>query len=70
MLTPDPHGPLVHFVWAHMGWLVVKNRDLTRRGIFERYAKGRVRPNGAATAHYLVGQFSDPHMGLPQLRDR
>src|SRR5690242_9301718 len=24
----DPHSPLVHFVWAHMGWLLVKNREL------------------------------------------
>ena len=40
---PDPHSPLVHFLWAHMGWMVVKNRDLTRLGIFERYAKDILR---------------------------
>jgi fatty-acid desaturase len=40
---PDPHSPLVNFLWAHMGWMVVKNRDLTRLGIFERYAKDIVR---------------------------
>jgi len=40
---PDPHSPLVSFFWAHMGWMVVKNRDLTRLGIFERYAKDILR---------------------------
>lgn len=40
---PDPHSPLVNFLWGHMGWLVVKNRDLTRLGIFERYAKDILR---------------------------
>jgi fatty-acid desaturase len=40
---PDPHSPLVNFLWAHMGWMVVKNRDLTRLGIFERYAKDILR---------------------------
>jgi fatty-acid desaturase len=40
---PDPHSPLVHFLWAHMGWMVIKNRDLTRLGIFERYAKDILR---------------------------
>jgi fatty-acid desaturase len=39
----DPHSPLVNFLWAHMGWMVVKNRDLTRLGIFERYAKDILR---------------------------
>jgi stearoyl-CoA desaturase (delta-9 desaturase) len=40
---PDPHSPLVNFLWGHMGWLVVKNRDLTRLRIFERYAKDILR---------------------------
>jgi fatty-acid desaturase len=40
---PDPHSPLVNFLWAHMGWMVVKNRELTRLGIFERYAKDILR---------------------------
>jgi fatty-acid desaturase len=40
---PDPHSPLVNFFWAHVGWMVVKNRDLTRLGIFERYAKDILR---------------------------
>jgi fatty-acid desaturase len=40
---PDPHSPLVNFLWGHMGWLFVKNRDLTRLGIYERYAKDVLR---------------------------
>jgi fatty-acid desaturase len=40
---PDPHSPLVNFFWAHMGWLLVENRDLTRLGAYERYAKDLLR---------------------------
>ena len=36
---PDPHSPLVHFLWAHMGWLILKNRETTRLKIVSRYAK-------------------------------
>jgi stearoyl-CoA desaturase (delta-9 desaturase) len=35
----DPHSPFVNFLWAHMGWLVVRNRELSRLGVFGRYAK-------------------------------
>jgi fatty-acid desaturase len=40
---PDPHSPLVHFLWAHMGWLVFKNRDTTRLRIVSRYARDIMR---------------------------
>jgi len=40
---PDPHSPLVNFFWAHMGWLMFKNRDLTRLGLTNRYAKDVLR---------------------------
>jgi fatty-acid desaturase len=40
---PDPHSPLVAFGWGHMGWLVFENRDLTRLGMFGRYAKDILR---------------------------
>ena len=40
---PDPHSPLVHFLWGHMGWLVFKNRDLTRLSVANRYAKDVLR---------------------------
>jgi fatty-acid desaturase len=39
----DPHSPLVNFLWAHMGWLIFKNRELTRLGLTNRYAKDILR---------------------------
>jgi stearoyl-CoA desaturase (delta-9 desaturase) len=39
----DPHSPLVSFFWGHMGWVMVENRELSRLGIFERYAKDILR---------------------------
>lgn len=39
----DPHSPLVDFLWAHIGWLATKNRDLTRLGLCSRYAKDILR---------------------------
>ena len=42
--APDPHSPLVvNFLWAHVGWLLVKNDELDRLRIFERYAKDLLR---------------------------
>jgi fatty-acid desaturase len=35
----DPHSPLKSFLWAHMGWLLVKREDMGRRSLIERYAK-------------------------------
>jgi fatty-acid desaturase len=40
---PDPHSPLVNFLWGHMGWLVLKNRELTRQRVTKRYAKDILR---------------------------
>jgi stearoyl-CoA desaturase (delta-9 desaturase) len=40
---PDPHSPLAGFFWGHVGWLLVKNPDLSRLGIYERYAKDVLR---------------------------
>lgn len=40
---PDPHTPLVNFFWGHIGWLMVENRDLDRRTMFERYVKDLLR---------------------------
>jgi stearoyl-CoA desaturase (delta-9 desaturase) len=39
----DPHSPLVNFLWGHVGWMLVDNRDLTRLGVYERYAKDVLR---------------------------
>lgn len=39
----DPHTPLVNFLWGHVGWMLVENRDLARLGIYDRYAKDILR---------------------------
>jgi len=39
----DPHSPLVSFLWAHMEWIYVQNRELNRIRIFDRYAKDILR---------------------------
>jgi stearoyl-CoA desaturase (delta-9 desaturase) len=40
---PDPHTPFVSFVWAHVGWMLVKNPEYARNGVFARYAKDVLR---------------------------
>jgi fatty-acid desaturase len=40
---PDPHSPLVTFLWGHMGWLMVRNRDLHSLAMFDRYARDIVK---------------------------
>jgi stearoyl-CoA desaturase (delta-9 desaturase) len=41
--SDDPHSPQVNFFWGHMAWLLYENRDLTRYGIYERFAKDILR---------------------------
>ena len=40
---PDPHSPLAGFLWSHIGWMIFRNRDLTRLGLTSRYAKDVMR---------------------------
>jgi fatty-acid desaturase len=40
---PDPHSPLVTFLWGHVGWLLVPNHELSRMQLYERYAKDLLR---------------------------
>lgn len=40
---PDPHSPLVTFLWGHMGWLIVENRDTDTFHLYQRYARDLVR---------------------------
>jgi stearoyl-CoA desaturase (delta-9 desaturase) len=35
---PDPHSPVVAFLWSHIGWMLVENRDVNRRETLARYA--------------------------------
>lgn len=36
---PDPHSPLVTFLWGHMGWLFADNREHNRVTFLDRYAR-------------------------------
>jgi fatty-acid desaturase len=35
----DPHTPVVSFFWAHAGWLLTKNREITHEQLVYQYAK-------------------------------
>jgi fatty-acid desaturase len=41
--TPDPHSPLVNFLWAHMGWMLLENREIRCSSAYERYARDVLR---------------------------
>jgi fatty-acid desaturase len=40
---PDPHSPLVDFLWGHVGWVVVRDRRHDTTSHFERYARDLLR---------------------------
>jgi stearoyl-CoA desaturase (delta-9 desaturase) len=40
---PDPHSPLVSFLWGHFGWLMIENRQHSRADFYERYARDLLR---------------------------
>jgi sn-2 palmitoyl-lipid 9-desaturase len=40
---PDPHSPLVNFLWAHMGWVMVRHRVHSNVVVFEQYARDILR---------------------------
>lgn len=35
---PDPHSPLVTFLWAHVGWILVYNRGTHNIGTYRKFA--------------------------------
>lgn len=35
----DPHSPLVTFLWGHVGWLLVDNREINQVSTYDRYAE-------------------------------
>jgi stearoyl-CoA desaturase (delta-9 desaturase) len=39
---PDPHSPLVTFLWGHIGWLVIENRDSDTADLLHRYSRDLV----------------------------
>src|SRR6185295_19414295 len=36
---PDPHSPLVTFLWGHIGWLMVENPETDSSACYQRYAR-------------------------------
>lgn len=40
---PDPHSPLVTFLWGHVGWVVCRHKDLDRTSHYERYVRDLLR---------------------------
>ncbi|HEY6564693.1 MAG TPA: fatty acid desaturase, partial [Pirellulaceae bacterium] len=40
---PDPHSPMVSFLWGHMGWIFVQNRDHLNVNCYERYVRDLLR---------------------------
>lgn len=36
---PDPHSPLVAFLWGHCGWLMVENRETDSYQVLHKYAR-------------------------------
>lgn len=36
---PDPHSPLVNFLWAHVGWLIVHNHGTHNLSVYQKYAR-------------------------------
>ncbi len=40
---PDPHSPLVSFLWGHMGWVVCRHKNLDRTSHYERYVRDLLR---------------------------
>jgi stearoyl-CoA desaturase (delta-9 desaturase) len=39
----DPHTPLVTFLWGHLWWILVRNRELHHRTNYDRYARDILR---------------------------
>jgi stearoyl-CoA desaturase (delta-9 desaturase) len=35
---PDPHSPLVNFLWSHVGWLIVRNPEAHSLSVYRKYA--------------------------------
>jgi len=35
---PDPHSPLVNFLWSHVGWLIIRNPGAHNIGVYRKFA--------------------------------
>lgn len=36
---PDPHSPLVTFLWGHVGWLIIENTATDTLHMYQRYSR-------------------------------
>ena len=41
--SPDPHSPLVSFLWGHVGWLMIENHNVRCFTAYDRYARDVLR---------------------------
>jgi len=64
---PDPHSPLASFFWGHMGWLFVQHRELSRLGIYDRYAKDILRDPFYVALERNLAQIKINMLQLPVL---
>ena len=39
----DPHSPMVTFLWGHVWWVMLRNRDLHHRTNYDKYARDILR---------------------------
>ena len=68
----DPHSPLVDFLWGHMGWLFLRNHDLTHVSSYSRYARDTLQDpfyfwlerNPIAPIFFYFGQCV-PYFAIP-----
>lgn len=40
---PDPHSPLVTFLWGHFGWLMLENRQHSNLDFYDHYSQDLLR---------------------------
>ncbi len=40
---PDPHSPLVTFLWGHFGWLMIENREMSGVDFYDKYSRDLLR---------------------------
>lgn len=40
---PDPHSPVVNFLWSHVGWMLVDRHGLNKISNYERYVRDLLR---------------------------
>jgi fatty-acid desaturase len=78
---PDPHSPIRSFLWAHIGWVCVRNEEMERGGHYQNYAKDILRdpfyawiedfkiwawlPLATAVMFFLAGMAAGLLLGWP-----